>query len=187
MRREASSILRNPCRRDPCLPMSTQSRRRTRHVERRLDPRLVFLYRGYERLSRCDWSMRDLYIERLIGLVNSIGNADPGYVDLPLAYHSLTVPVPQQVTYRIACTIGDRYGSAADESRLRPQGRVPAAACGLDISRRTSASILTPTLLIPCFGCMTAPDSKCLPTASVRTTAARFASGFATVPTTSSI
>lgn len=90
-------------------------------VERRLDPRLVFLYRGYERLSRCDWSMRDLYIERLVELVNSIGDADPGYVDLPLAYHSLTVPVPQAVTYRIARAIGDRYSSAADAAGVHPQ------------------------------------------------------------------
>lgn len=93
-------------------------------VDRRFDPRLVFLYRGYERLSRCDWSMRDLYIERLVGLVNSDGNSDSQYIHLPLAYHSLTVPVPQQVTYRIACTIGDRYAAAAGGTEVRLQRRV---------------------------------------------------------------
>ncbi|HEV8643942.1 MAG TPA: tetratricopeptide repeat protein [Burkholderiales bacterium] len=93
-------------------------------VERRLDPRLVFLYRGHDRLLRCDWSMRSLYIERLVELVDSNGNGDSRYIDLPLAYHSLTVPVPLQVPYRIACTIGDRYAAAAGETGIRFQGRV---------------------------------------------------------------
>ena len=83
--------------------------------ERSLDPRLVFLYRGNERLMLCDWSMRDLYVQELIEVVRGAAGGDSRHVDLPLAYHTLTVPVPQDIPYRIARIIGDRYAAAVAE------------------------------------------------------------------------
>jgi protein O-GlcNAc transferase len=154
-------------------------------VERRLDPRLVFLYRGYERLSRCDWSMRDLYIERLVGLVSSAGNADPGYIDLPLAYHSLTVPVPQQVTYRIACAIGDRYASDSDRAGARPQRRVDAGRLRIgylsaDFCEHLNAYLSYPLFRLhdrarfEVFGYSIGPDDGSAIRERIRTSADRF-------------
>jgi len=84
-------------------------------LERKFDPRLVFLYRGHERLTQCDWSMRDLYIQRLTELARDAADEDPRHIDLPLAYHALTVPVPQDVPFRIARIIGNRYATAVAE------------------------------------------------------------------------
>ena len=81
-------------------------------LDRTFDPRLVFLYRGYHRLMLCDWSMRDLYIERTRELVMEADAGTTARIDLPLAYHSLTVPLPPEVPHRIACVIGDRYAAA---------------------------------------------------------------------------
>ena len=75
-------------------------------LERRFDPRLVFLYRGYDRLMHCDWSMRHLYVRRIIELVRDCADEGSRHIDLPLVYHSLTVPVPQDVPDRIAHIIG---------------------------------------------------------------------------------
>lgn len=86
---------------------------------RSIDPRLFFLYRGYDRLMRCDWSIRDLYIEQLKELAMSVGEAEKARIDLPLAYHSLTVPLPPQVPHRIASVIGDRYAAAVAETGVR--------------------------------------------------------------------
>ena len=86
---------------------------------RSLDPRLFFLYRGYDRLMRCDWSIRDLYIEQLKELAMSVGQAEMARIDLPLAYHSLTVPLPPHVPQRIASTIGDRYADAVAKTGVR--------------------------------------------------------------------
>lgn len=94
-------------------------------LERHFDPRLVFLYRGHDRLMRCDWSMRRLYVERLTELVRSGAEPDPGWIDLPLAYHCLTVPLPPEVPHRIACTIGDRYAATARASGLRARQALP--------------------------------------------------------------
>ncbi len=88
-------------------------------LARSLDPRLFFLYRGHERLMRCDWSMRDLYVEYLTKLIRTFSDADQQPIDLPLAYHSLTVPVPQDVPYRIACAIGERYADAVSQIGIR--------------------------------------------------------------------
>ena len=86
---------------------------------RSIDPRLFFLYRGYDRLMRCDWSMRDLYIEQLEELAMSAGESETARIDLPLAYHSLTVPLPPEAPYRIASVIGDRYAAAVAETGVR--------------------------------------------------------------------
>lgn len=90
-------------------------------LERAFDPRLVFLYRGYDRLTRCDWALRGLYIERLTELVRKPGESSPRHIDLPLAYHVLTVPVPPEVPLVISTTLGDRYTAAVAETGVRLQ------------------------------------------------------------------
>ena len=85
-------------------------------LNRTFDPRLVFLYRGHNRLMMCDWSMRDIYIERTRELAMSSDASATARIDLPLAYHSLTVPLPPEVPHRIACVIGDRYAAAVSET-----------------------------------------------------------------------
>lgn len=88
-------------------------------LDRSFDPRLVFLYRGYERLARCDWLTRDLYISRFAELVDDGDKSDQRHIDLPLAYHCLTVPVPPVVRQRIATTIGRRYTNAVEQVGTR--------------------------------------------------------------------
>lgn len=88
-------------------------------LERRIDPRLFFLYRGYDRLMRCDWSMRDAYVKELANLASSVVETDVAKIDLPLAYHALTVPLPPQLPLRIACAIGSRYAAAVAETGVR--------------------------------------------------------------------
>lgn len=88
-------------------------------LDRTFDPLLVFLYRGYHRLVNCDWSLRDLYIERTRDLVMNADAGATARIDLPLAYHCLTVPLPPEVPHRIACVIGDRYAAAVTETGQR--------------------------------------------------------------------
>ena len=49
----------------------------------------------------------------------SVGEAETARIDLPLAYHSLTVPLPPQVPHRIASVIGDRYAAAVAKTGVR--------------------------------------------------------------------
>lgn len=88
-------------------------------VQRAFDPILVFLYRGFERLARCDWSARDLYIEKLTEVAMSEDAKLSARIDLPLAYHCLTVPLPPEVPRRIAGVIGERYAAAVGETGAR--------------------------------------------------------------------
>ena len=116
---------------------------------RSIDPRLFFLYRGYERLLRCDWSMRDLYIGQLEELAMGVGEAETGRMDLPLAYHSLTVPLPPQVPYRIASVIGDRYAAAVSETGVhfnhrRTGGRIRIGYLSADFCEHLNAYLSYP-------------------------------------------
>jgi tetratricopeptide (TPR) repeat protein len=106
-------------------------------LTRAFDPLLVFFYRGYRRPVLCDWSMRDLYIERIRDRVMGTGEDAIARIDLPLAYHSLTVPFPPDVPHRIACVIGDRYAAAVAETG-RP---FPTDAAGT-----ASASVICPRI-----------------------------------------
>ena len=110
-------------------------------LDRSFDPRLVFLYRGYERLARCDWLTRDLYISRFAELVDDGDKSDQRHIDLPLAYHCLTVPVPPVVRQRIATTIGRRYATQSKRSeRASRIGKAPDF-CESDTCPLTSVSI----------------------------------------------
>jgi protein O-GlcNAc transferase len=86
---------------------------------RSIDPKLFFLYRSHDRLMCCDWSIRDLYITQLEELAASAEESGTARIELPLAYHSLTVPLPPQVPYRIACVLGDRYAAAVAGTGVR--------------------------------------------------------------------
>ena len=88
-------------------------------VQRAFDPILVFLYRGYERLVRCDWSARDLYIEKLTEVAMSEDAKLSARIDLPLAWHCLTVPLPAEVPQRISGVIGERYAAAVGQTGVR--------------------------------------------------------------------
>ena len=86
---------------------------------RSIDPRLFFLYRAYDRLMRCDWSVRDAHIRELEKFSEAADEATKSRIDLPLAYQSLAVPVAPDVPFRIACIIGDRYAAAAGQAGAR--------------------------------------------------------------------
>jgi len=49
----------------------------------------------------------------------SVGQAKKARIDLPLAYQSLTVPLPPNVPLRIASVIADRYAAAVAETGVR--------------------------------------------------------------------
>ncbi len=88
-------------------------------LTRRIDPRLFFLYRGYDRLMRCDWSVRNRYIKELVNFVGSGNDQDAVRMDLPLAYQALAVPVPPEVPPRIASVIGERYAAAVADTGIQ--------------------------------------------------------------------
>ena len=90
---------------DPALP-------------RVIDAHLFFFYRSYERLLRCDWSTRGRYIDELGRFISS-SDASSGRIDLPLAYQSLTVPLPQGAPAKVAHAIGHRYATAVAQSGIR--------------------------------------------------------------------
>jgi predicted O-linked N-acetylglucosamine transferase (SPINDLY family) len=85
-------------------------------LERTVRPEIFFLYRSYERKLRCDWSLLDRHVERFKELGDESGETELRYVDLPLAYQVLTLPLPESLPLRIARVIGERYATAVAES-----------------------------------------------------------------------
>lgn len=118
-------------------------------LQRAFDPRLVFLYRGYERLAHCDWSLRDDYVERLTHLVLAPDNSGDRHIDLPLAYHALAVEVPAEVPYQISRTIGKRYADAVAETGVQlvhaqQQGRIRVGYFSPDFREHLNAYLANP-------------------------------------------
>ncbi len=85
-------------------------------IERSVNPEVFFLYRSYDRKLRCDWSLLDRHIEQIEAIAGESDDASLANIDLPLAYQSLTMPLPADVPYRIASIIGHRYAVAVAES-----------------------------------------------------------------------
>lgn len=81
-------------------------------LDRSVNPEVFFLYRSYERKLRCDWSVLGRHIEQVEVIARESEESRLATIDLPLAYQSLTLPLPAEVPYRIASVIGDRYAAA---------------------------------------------------------------------------
>jgi len=88
-------------------------------AKRVCNPRLLFMYRSYDRFGRCDWSSRDLYIQTLTQLVGAPFDPRAEHIDLPLAYHALTVPVSPEIPLAISTAVGERYAAKAAETGVR--------------------------------------------------------------------
>ncbi len=85
-------------------------------LDRSVNPEVFFLYRSYERKLRCDWSVLGRHIEQVEAIAGGLQESRLADIDLPLAYQSLTLPLPAEVPYRIASVIGERYAVAVAEA-----------------------------------------------------------------------
>ena len=88
-------------------------------LPRAIDPRLFFFYRSADRLLRCDWSTRGRYIDELCKFLLDHSADTTERIDLPLAYQSLTVPLPPEAPCRVVRVIGARYAAAVAQSGIR--------------------------------------------------------------------
>ncbi|MEO8004344.1 MAG: hypothetical protein ABI771_05530, partial [Betaproteobacteria bacterium] len=85
-------------------------------IERSVNPEIFFLYRSYDRKLRCDWSLLGRHVEQFKAIAGEAEEARLANIDLPLAYQSLTLPLPAEVPYRIASVIGARYAEAVGQT-----------------------------------------------------------------------
>lgn len=118
-------------------------------IKRSVNPEVFFLYRSYDRKLRCDWSLLDRHIEQVAAIASASAGASLANIDLPLAYQSLTLPLPAEVPYRIASVIGDRYaaaiaGSGRTFNHARHDGRIRIGYLSADFREHLNAYLCLP-------------------------------------------
>jgi predicted O-linked N-acetylglucosamine transferase (SPINDLY family) len=118
-------------------------------LDRSVNAELFFLYRSYERKLRCDWSFLGRHIEQIEAIAGECDDALLANIDLPLAYQSLTLPLPGEVPYRIASVIGNRYAAAVAEvgrnfTHGRRDGRIRIGYLSADFREHLNAYLCLP-------------------------------------------
>jgi protein O-GlcNAc transferase len=93
------------------------------NLDRDLDPRAIYLIRGFDRLRRCDWRGYRHYISRFADLIERGHQSAHPLASPPLVFRSLSIPLSLEQRKHLADGVSQRLSRGARAWRTAPRSR----------------------------------------------------------------